>query len=161
LNYSFLHLGSNIGNRQHYLELAINHIAISIGVVVKKSAIYETEAWGNIDQNDFLNQAIAVNTNLSPEELLDEIHSIEYKLGRQKEIKWGPRIIDIDIIFYNDHIINHEKLIIPHPFMADRNFVLEPLKDITGDFIHPIFNKTIHELYAMSKDKTMVNIHPD
>jgi len=147
-----LHLGSNLGFREINIELAEIMIYNFIGVVTKESAIYETEPWGKSDQAAFLNKAVICNTQKSPEEVLTEIQKIESKLGRQRLEKWGPRLLDIDIIFYGDKIIKNDNLIIPHPQATNRNFVLIPLMDICPEKIHPELKKTVKELKDLCED---------
>ena len=129
-----------------------------IGTVIKSSAIYSTKPWGNIKQADFLNQAICINTELSPFEILDKIQFIEEKIGRKRIIKWGPRKIDIDILFYDEQIIKKERLVIPHPQIERRNFVLKPMVEIASKLVHPIFKKSIEELYINSQDTLDVKL---
>ncbi|MFK8104439.1 MAG: 2-amino-4-hydroxy-6-hydroxymethyldihydropteridine diphosphokinase [Saprospiraceae bacterium] len=148
----YLHLGSNIGDRLHHLRAAKAQIAERIGPISQYSKYYETEAWGLTDQADFINQAIGVQTELSPEALLDTVLSIEENLGRERKEKWSARLIDIDIIFYGDQIVQSERLAIPHPHLHQRNFVLIPMLEIAGDWMHPQLLQTIEELYLTSKD---------
>ena len=131
-------------------------IAIRIGMILQKSNIYYTEPWGNKNQNYFLNLALKVSTNKSPEEILQAISIIENKMGRERIEKWGPRLIDIDIIFYGDAIIKNDCLEIPHPALSNRNFVLVPLMDICPDFIHPESKKSINEIFLESTDEGKV-----
>lgn len=126
----FLGLGTNLGNRKKNLSDAIALINSQIGNVVKKSSIHETKAWGKTEQPDFLNMVIQIDTELQPQNLLEKCLSIENKLGRIRIEKWGERIIDIDILYYNDLIIDEENLKIPHPLIEDREFVLNPLKEL-------------------------------
>ena len=126
----YLGLGTNLGDREEHLENALILIEKKIGPILKKSTIHETKAWGNINQPDFLNMVIRIDTGLSPKELLKYCLEIENKLGRVRTEKWGERIIDIDILYYNDLIINEKYLTIPHPYIFDRDFVLNPLKEI-------------------------------
>ena len=151
-----LHLGTNKGAKTNNLQLAEMMIASRIGYIYKKSSIYKTAAWGNEDQEDFLNQAMISQTNLTPEQVLSEIHVIESKLGRQRIEKWGPRVIDIDIIFYEAKIIKKPNLIIPHPQLTNRNFVLTPLMDICPELIHPELEKSISELNELCTDTSEV-----
>lgn len=158
LNQVYLHTGANLGNRESNLKWANQWIEREIGPIEKASKVYQTKAWGITDQPDFLNQALLVSTRLSPFELLEKIQTIERRMGRVREIKWGERIIDIDILFYNDQIIDTEKLAIPHPYLHYRNFVLLPLMDIAPGLVHPAFGKTIEELYANSEDTLAVEV---
>jgi 2-amino-4-hydroxy-6-hydroxymethyldihydropteridine diphosphokinase len=152
-NKVYLLLGSNMGARLQLLETAIKNINQRIGEVVEKSSIYETAAWGKTDQPGFLNIAIAVNTLLSPLEVLTRALDIESQLGRIREEKWGARLIDIDIIFYGNDIVNiPDQLQIPHPEMHKRKFVLEPLVEIAPDLQHPILNKSLSELLLELSD---------
>lgn len=156
VNTVFLHTGSNLGNKAANLKQACREIEKRIGAIQKESLIYITKAWGITDQPDFLNQALEIQTDLEPFELLRTINAIESDMGRKREIKWGTRLIDIDILFYEDQIIDTEKLIIPHAYLHYRNFVLIPLREIAPDFKHPIFKKTITELCSASKDDLIV-----
>ena len=148
----FLSIGGNLGDRQANLATAIKEIGGKVGLVTAHSSIYETKAWGVEDQPDFLNQVLLVETDLSPIAILDTVLNIELAMGRIRERKWYTRLIDIDILFYDQQIINTERLIIPHPFIAKRNFVLAPLTEIAPDFIHPVLNKSIAGLYKDSPD---------
>lgn len=120
--------------------------------------VYETQAWGMTDQPDFLNQVLEVATTLSPEELLEQIKQIEQQMGRERRVKWGERLIDIDILFYEQAVIYTEKLKIPHPFLHERNFVLIPLQEIAPDFQHPVLQHSISQLLKSSKDLLYVKI---
>jgi 2-amino-4-hydroxy-6-hydroxymethyldihydropteridine diphosphokinase len=152
-NKVYLLLGSNMGARLQLLETAIKNINQRIGEVVEKSSIYETAAWGKTDQPGFLNIAIAVNTLLSPLEVLTRALDIESQLGRIREEKWGARLIDIDIIFYGNDIVNiPDQLQIPHPEMHKRKFVLEPLVEIAPALQHPMLNKSLSELLLELSD---------
>ena len=157
-NQIYLHTGTNLGNREANLKRANEWIVQEIGPIEKASSVYRTKAWGITDQPDFLNQALLVSTHLSPFELLEKIQDIERRMGRAREIKWGERIIDIDILFYNDEIIDTENLTIPHPYLHYRNFVLLPLMDIAPGLLHPGFGLTVAELYANSEDKLLVEV---
>jgi len=151
---AYLALGSNIGDRSAYIKAAIKMLKSCKGIdVVEISPFYNTSPVGYTEQPDFLNAVIAVDTILSPHELLITCLDIERRLGRIRTVHWGPRVIDIDIIFYNNEIINEGDLIIPHPRMQDREFVLKPLCDIASDFIHPVYNKSIKLLYEEWKAK--------
>jgi len=132
-------------------------ISKRIGDIIDKSKVYETEAWGKTDQDPFYNRAISVLTSRTAEALLEEIYIIESKMGRVRSEKWGPRVIDIDIIFYGQEIINNDHLIIPHSELSNRNFVLTPLMDICPDYNHPIMDKSVTELQAACADQLEVN----
>ena len=157
-NQIYLHTGTNLGDREANLKRANERIMEEIGPIEKASRVYRTKAWGITDQPDFLNQALLVSTHLSPFELLEKIQDIERRMGRAREIKWGERIIDIDILFYNNEVIDTETLTIPHPYLHYRNFVLLPLMDIAAGLVHPVFGLTIAELYARSEDTLAVEV---
>jgi len=148
----YLHTGSNIGDRYEQLAEAIEHIEQEIGKVTAASTICETEPWGNTDQPNFFNQALEVETDYEPLDILDKIHKIEERMGRVRTQKWAKRNIDIDLIFYGNEIFKSEKLTVPHPHMHERNFVLIPIMEIAGEFVHPELGETIEELYFRSND---------
>ncbi len=148
----YLHLGSNQGDRKEFLQKALELISASIGEISLKSSVYETEPWGMKEQENFLNMAIEVKSIKSAEDILKSIKSIESAIGPGKEVKWGPRTIDIDILYCDDLIINSSEITIPHPHIQDRNFVLIPLMEIAGDFTDPVHKMTIEELYDVCKD---------
>lgn len=152
----YLATGSNIGDKAANLAKALEWIELYVGDLVQMSSIYRTAAWGKEDQPDFLNQVMAVDTNLEAETLLLSVMEIESKMGRERRIRWGERLIDIDILFYG-HLVSHsQRLTIPHPFIQERNFVLQPLLEIAPDFLHPVLQKTIRELAAASPDPLAV-----
>jgi len=142
----FLLLGSNLGDREAYLQAAVQHIETDIARVVKRSAVYQTQSWGKTDEPDYLNQVIKLKTGLQPAVILQKILAIEISMGRKREIKWGSRIIDIDILFYGRAIINEPGLQIPHPELHKRMFTLIPMSEIAPDFIHPVLGKSIFQL---------------
>lgn len=149
----YLLLGANLDERLCQLDAARQQIKWHIGNISIQSAIYETSSWGvEESQPDYLNQVIQVSTALKPMDLLEEIHKIEYALGRVRDQKWGSRVIDIDILFYESEIINEPDLIIPHPYFQERNFAMAPMYEIASCFCHPVLKKTVSELYAESAD---------
>jgi 2-amino-4-hydroxy-6-hydroxymethyldihydropteridine diphosphokinase len=150
-------IGGNIGNRLANLENARNSIDLKCGPIQKQSSIFETEAWGMKDQPAFYNQALCIETALNPQDLMAMLLAIEVSMGRERLIPLGPRTIDLDIIYYNQTIIDMTGLIIPHPRLALRNFVLAPLVEIAPDFEHPILKKTNFQLYEASKDTSVVH----
>ena len=154
-----LHLGTNLGFRTINLELAEVLVSNYIGEIKQLSSIYQTAPWGVTDQAPFLNQAMVITTGLSPKDILRQIHNIEHKLGRIKEEKWGPRIIDIDIIFYGQVMIENPDLKIPHPHLTNRSFVLKPLLEICPEWKHPQSGQTIRELFRLCPDKGSVEVY--
>jgi 2-amino-4-hydroxy-6-hydroxymethyldihydropteridine diphosphokinase len=143
----YLSTGSNLGDRALNLRNAIASLIPEVQTLTQ-SSIYETEPWGYSDQPTFLNQVIKASTILEPIELLNFLKEIERLMGRQETFRFGPRKIDLDILFYDDLILDTPKLIVPHPHIAERAFVLIPLAEIAPDLIHPIYKKTIQELKA-------------
>ena len=158
MNEVYLLLGSNEGNRKENLETARQFIAFRCGEIVSRSSLYETEAWGIKEQNSFLNQAICVFTHLAPTDLLHTLKSIEKQTGRTDTIKWGPRVIDIDILFYENDVIDTPELKIPHPFIQERRFTLTPLNEIAATFIHPVLKKTVAQLLKECPDTSSVRL---
>lgn len=142
----FLGLGSNLGSREENIKMAIDYLKENIRIE-KVSSIIETEPYGFVNQPKFLNCVLKGTTLLSPFELLEFVLEIENKMGRKRLFKWGPRNIDIDILFYDDCVIDTEKLKIPHPELHKRLFVLEPLCEIEKNFVHPVLKKSVYELY--------------
>lgn len=131
-------------------------ISNHIGELISASRLYKTAAWGNTYQEAFINKAVICNTSLSAHEVLEQIGIIESKMGRDRQVRWGPRIIDVDIIFHNDEIIKNHHLEIPHPQLTNRNFVLIPLLDICPQKIHPVLQKSIQILAEECKDQGIV-----
>ena len=149
-------IGGNMGDRMANLAMAIKLIEQQIGNIELKSSIYETAAWGQTNQPDFLNQALLVNTNLQAAELMSKLLSIENLMGRIRTIKLGPRTIDLDIMYFNNEVISTNLITIPHPKLAERKFVLEPLFEIAPNYLHPILNKTNARLLKECGDSLAV-----
>ncbi len=158
MNTIYLLLGSNIGDSRYHLDTAISFIRSRVGTIVQQSSIYKTEPWGNKEQQDFLNQVLEVHTLLEPEEVLRQLLVIEQEMGRERMEKWGPRVIDIDILFYADSVMQTQRLTIPHPFLHERRFTLLPLDEIAPNFIHPVLHKTINELLSQCADGSVVTL---
>jgi 2-amino-4-hydroxy-6-hydroxymethyldihydropteridine diphosphokinase len=143
----YLGLGSNMGLRSENLDRACSLIESELGIITKRSGIYETEPWGMESDQEFLNMAVEIETSLDPFMLLDRIMRIESDMGRpEHKPGYSDRLIDIDILLYNDQIINNDKLEVPHPHLHERLFVLEALAEIAPDHIHPVFGKTVKVL---------------
>jgi 2-amino-4-hydroxy-6-hydroxymethyldihydropteridine diphosphokinase len=143
----FIALGSNLGDRRMNLQEAISQLLPKV-VPIACSPVYETEPWGYLDQPYFLNQVVEATTELSPRALLKYLKKIEVRMGRQQTINQGPRLIDLDILFYGNLIIDSPGLSIPHPRMENRAFVLVPLADLALDFSHPILGISVEEMLA-------------
>ena len=156
MNNVFLIVGGNLGNREKNLQTAATFIDQQIGKIVQSSKIYETEPWGLVDQPTFYNQVHFVKSKLDAETIIDIILKIEEKMGRVRTIKNAARIIDIDILFFNEEIINEPSLIIPHREIPNRRFVLTPLNEIAPLMIHPTLKKSISELLSTCKDPLKV-----
>lgn len=157
MTVAYLGLGTNLGDREENLRRAVDTIAKKMRVC-KQSSVYETSAWGYTDQPDFLNQVIEVETNLSPLRLLNFLKKTEVELGRVENFRYGPRQIDMDILFYDDLVRNTRRLQIPHPRLAERAFVLVPLNEIAPDLVHPVLEKTVTELLQDLPDRTGVRL---
>jgi 2-amino-4-hydroxy-6-hydroxymethyldihydropteridine diphosphokinase len=142
---AYLSLGSNLGDREENLTKAIDEIA-DLGALKAISSLYEAEPWGLTEQDYFYNIVLLLETSFKPETLLSKLQEIENLLGRKREIKWGPRTIDIDIISIDNELIDNEQLKVPHPFMQDRKFVLVPLKEIAPDYVHPRLQLSVNDL---------------
>jgi 2-amino-4-hydroxy-6-hydroxymethyldihydropteridine diphosphokinase len=152
----YIGLGSNLGNRLENLNKAVEALPPRIHEMVA-SPVYETDPWGYLDQPAFLNQVIEVETGLLPSDLLAGLKQIEQKLGRQATFRNGPRLIDMDIIMYGDWILDQDGLVIPHPRMHERAFVLKPLADLAADLCHPILGRKIQDLLDNVDQK---GVHP-
>ncbi|MFE8704062.1 2-amino-4-hydroxy-6-hydroxymethyldihydropteridine diphosphokinase [Cytobacillus sp. FJAT-54145] len=158
-NQAYIALGSNIGNRSEHLKNAIDQLRSHLRInLLNVSSIYETDPVGFVDQDQFLNMVVLVETELKPFELLDFCLSVESELGRKREIKWGPRIIDLDILLYNQENIETEKLIIPHPRIQERAFVTIPLIEISPDIKIPLMEQPLKSYLEEIPDKEGVRI---
>ncbi|MBO9614451.1 MAG: 2-amino-4-hydroxy-6-hydroxymethyldihydropteridine diphosphokinase [Dyadobacter sp.] len=156
----FLLLGSNLGDRGQVLASAREAIAAQAGSIIRQSAIYETEPWGNTDQPVFLNQVLEISTSLLPEDLLRIILNIEHDLGRVRYERWGARVIDIDILYFGQTVMDSARLTLPHPRIQDRRFVLAPLAEIAAGFVHPLLQKTSAQLLEQCPDTSAVSKIP-
>jgi 2-amino-4-hydroxy-6-hydroxymethyldihydropteridine diphosphokinase len=154
----FLLLGTNQGDKLGNLTAARTSIQKISGRVIKSSKVYKTSPWGKSDQEDFYNQAIEIVSPLPPEKLLESILEIETQIGRTRFEKWGPRLIDIDILLYGNEVIDQISLTIPHPRMHERRFALIPLCEIAPDVVHPIFKTTVEQLLRQCQDELMVEV---
>jgi 2-amino-4-hydroxy-6-hydroxymethyldihydropteridine diphosphokinase len=152
MNKAYLLTGGNEGDRDRNLQQAKTNIELICGRLLRVSSLYETAPWGKPGQPDFLNQALLLETKWNPRELMTELLKIEAMGGRMRSGKNAPRLIDIDILFYEELVINEPGLNIPHPRIAERRFVLEPMNEIAPGFVHPIFKKTIQELLKICPD---------
>lgn len=141
-------LGTNMGNRQANLKKAVNTLNASGLTVKKASSVLETKAWGKTDQPDFLNQVVEVQSFEEPEDVLTILQRIEANMGRVRHEHWGPRPIDLDILLVDREIIQTDRLTVPHPYMTERDFVLEPLNEIAPFLLHPVYGKSIREIYS-------------
>ncbi|WP_347156494.1 2-amino-4-hydroxy-6-hydroxymethyldihydropteridine diphosphokinase [Pontibacter chitinilyticus] len=142
----YLLLGGNLGDRTLYLQQARTSITDRVGPITQTSKLYETAAWGKTDQPAFLNQVLEVETGLSPEQVLQRINVIEQELGRIRQEHWGARVIDIDILFYDDLVLQTQRLTIPHPQLHLRRFTLMPLAEIAPNLDHPVLKRSIKQL---------------
>ncbi len=156
IKHIFVLLGSNIGQKIANLDICTRLIEAQAGKIKQKSSIYETAAWGKEDQESFVNQVLELETQLDPLKLLEITQAIELKMGRERYEKWGPRIIDIDILFFDGIVINYENLVIPHPQLHLRRFTLEPLHEIVPKFVHPVLNRSISDLLEDCPDTLSV-----
>ncbi len=143
----YIAIGSNMGNKEAYMEQAVNALVSDSNFrKVRTSEWLVTKPYGGVEQDDFLNGVIEAQTLLSPRQLLERLHEIEQQAGRERLVHWGPRTLDLDILFYEDRIVNEEDLIIPHMDMANREFVLKPLSELAPAYLHPVFKKTVKQM---------------
>lgn len=153
MSTAYLLIGGNLGNRTAYLQQATQLIREFCGNIVHSSAIYETAAWGLTDQPSFYNQALAVETTLAPDTLMQQLLEIEEQMGRQRTVKMGPRIIDLDILLIDGLVISSRLLTLPHPALPLRRFALLPLAEIAPAVIHPVLQKSISQLLEECTDE--------
>ena len=158
MHVAVLLLGTNAGNRVEKLAEAKSRMQ-ELGSMRSTSAIYETAPWGNTDQPAFLNQVVVMETALSAPALMKSLLSIETAMGRIRLRKWEQRIIDIDLLFFNDAVIKEEGLTVPHPLLQKRRFTLAPLHEVMPAYIHPVLKKSIRELYIDCKDDSEVHLY--
>lgn len=145
---AYIGIGSNLGNRKENCLSALRLVSAEAGTIIKQSSLYETRPWGVEDQPKFINMAAELLTETGPKQLLEILKKIEKELGREETHRWGPRTIDLDILFYDDLILETPDLRIPHPLMHLREFVLKPLAEIAPDKVHPVLKKTVRELLS-------------
>jgi len=157
-NDVYLLLGSNLGDRLQVMQTARELIQKEIGEIHAISSVYETAPWGVLDQPAFLNQVVKIQTELEPEEVLRIILEIEHELGRVRYERWGARVIDIDILYFRNLILNSARLTIPHPRLHERRFTLAPLAEIAPDYVHPVLNRSSLQLLASCPDDSEVKI---
>lgn len=153
---AFLLLGSNLGKRKQMLQAAEDAIAGHEIEIIQHSGLYETAAWGITDQPAFLNQVLEVETKQDPEALMQTLLEIEQSLGRERKERYGPRSIDIDILFFDTLVYHSSVVTIPHPALQERRFVLTPLAELAPDLIHPVFQQSVQELLLQCKDPLAV-----
>ena len=154
----FLGLGSNLGDREAQLSEAVHRLEKEVGFVIGKSSVYKSAPWGNVNQPFFYNQVLRLLTDLGPMTLLASIRKIEDEMGRSRNEKWGPRTIDIDILYFSNTILDVDDLQIPHPEITERRFVLVPMAELAPDFLHPIFKLTQTELLHYCEDESEVEL---
>ncbi len=149
-------LGSNLGERSENLTVALNELIMEKVHLIERSSVYESQPWGISEQPWFLNLVIEVETSLSPSALLRTCLGIEQKMGRVRKEKWGERLIDIDILYYGNQVINEDELVVPHPGISDRRFTLMPLAEKWPNLIHPVLDKTQKEMLIDASDPLIV-----
>ena len=156
MNKAYLLIGGNVGNREENFAIAREYIERYCGRVIRSSSLYETAAWGKTDQASFLNEVLQIETELSVENLIKQVLDIEKLMGRERKEKYGPRVIDVDILLFNDEQYDLPFLKVPHPEMQNRRFALTPLAEIAGDLRHPVLKKSIGQLLKECPDKLEV-----
>jgi len=157
MSIAYIIFGSNLGDRLYNLQEALNLLQKSNIQVIASSPIYQTKAWGNVNQDDFLNMVLKIETSFKPQKLLKVLLKTELQMGRKRgEEQWLPRIIDLDILYFNEEIVNLPNLKIPHPYIAQRRFTLIPLTDIAADFVHPVLLETNKKLLKNCSDHSEV-----
>lgn len=154
----YLLLGSNLGDRLQVMHTAIEMLVSEVGSITAMSAVYETAPWGVLDQPSFLNQIVELQTDFAPEEVLRLVLEIEHELGRVRYERWGARVIDIDVLFFGNYIIDSARLTVPHPRLHERRFTLVPLVEIIPFFVHPVLGKTMTDLLAQCQDDSDVHV---
>jgi 2-amino-4-hydroxy-6-hydroxymethyldihydropteridine diphosphokinase len=159
MNVAYLLIGGNLGDRSGYLKEAITNISSQCGIIKQLSAVYESESWGNLNQSNYLNQALELHTELDQHALLKCTMSIEDSLGRTREGLYSPRTIDIDILYFNDLIIQDNMLTIPHPRISERKFVLIPMNEIAEMHYDPVIKLTVNEMIKICKDNLSVHLY--
>ena len=155
----YILLGTNLGDREANLEAARQYIQDQVGTIMHASPIYATAAWGLLEQPDFLNQVVQIHTTQPPETLLQTLLYIEEQMGRIRRVKWGERLIDLDILYYRNEVVDRPNLQVPHPGIAQRRFTLVPLADLAPDALHPTLGKTQTELLEACTDDSEVKRH--
>jgi 2-amino-4-hydroxy-6-hydroxymethyldihydropteridine diphosphokinase len=151
----YIGIGSNLGDREKNCSRSVDFLEKNGIVIRQESSLYETIPWGLRDQPLFLNMVIKVETELKPQELLELLKNVEIEVGREKSSRWGPRIIDLDILLYDDIALNEETLTVPHPYLHKRDFALIPLCEIAPDVKHPVLQLTMRELLQMLRNKSI------
>lgn len=154
----YLLLGGNLGDRLLYLQQARARIAVQVGQIMRRSKLYETAAWGKTNQPAFLNQVLEVQTELMPTQVLQSINAIEQELGRVRQEHWGARVIDIDILFYDDLVLQTQRLTIPHPQLHLRRFTLLPLAELAPELMHPVLGENVKALLEACGDNLEVRV---
>ncbi len=158
MNKAVLLSGSNMGDLSRNMESALIMISQNAGVIKNTSFIYETEAWGKIDQPAYYNQVIELNTTLDANTLMQKLLQIEKMMGRERTEKWAPRLIDLDILYFNNEVINEPDLKIPHPHLHERRFTLVPLSEILPDMLHPVLKRSNKDLLELLTDTLKVRV---